>query len=62
MSWMPIKKQQKIYDDNNENGMQKEIVSFLNFMRDVIPKDMKKAGVEHKEVDKNKFEYSLEGI
>ncbi len=38
--------QQKIYDDNNENKLQEEIVFFLNFARDIIYKNLKKAGVD----------------
>ncbi len=57
-----LRRQQKIFDDNNQNDMQKEIVDFLTFARDMIHKNMKKAGVEHKMVDKDAFEYSLEGI
>ncbi len=54
-------KEQKIFDDNNENTLQKEIVDFLGFMKDLVYKNLKKAGLEHKAIDKDKLEYSLEG-
>jgi len=57
-----FKKELKIWDDNNENTLQKEIVDFLTFMRDLIYKELKKAGVAHKEINKDTFEYALEGI
>jgi len=57
-----FKKELKIFDDNNENTLQKEIVDFLTFMKDLVFKNLKKAGLEHKEVNKETFEFSLEGI
>lgn len=56
------KKEIKIFDDNNENTLQKEIVDFLQFMSDYIQKNLKKVGVEQKAVDKENFEYTLEGL
>ncbi len=54
-------KEKKIWDDNNENTLQKEIVDFLEFMQGHIYEKLKKAGFEHKVVNKATFEYTLEG-
>jgi hypothetical protein len=53
-------KQKKIYDDNNENTLQKEIVDTLEFLRTHLHERFQGMGLEHKAVNKENHEYSLE--
>jgi hypothetical protein len=53
-------KEKKVYDDNNENTLQKEVVEYLDFIRQHIQKRLAAAGLEHKVVKQETFEYTLE--
>jgi hypothetical protein len=52
--------EKKVYDDNNENTLQKEIVDFLDLCFKGNLKRLEGAGVVHKLVSKDTHEYSLE--
>ena len=51
--------QQKIWDDNNENSFQLEIVEFLEAYRDHLHERMEKQGYKHKTGNKAKNAYTL---
>jgi hypothetical protein len=53
-------KEKKIYDDNNENTLQKEIVDFLDVVLKTIQARVAGAGYQHKLVDKATQEHALE--
>lgn len=53
-------KEKKVYDDNNENTLQKEIVDTLDFLRGHLHERFQKMGLEHKAVNKENHEYNLE--
>ena len=53
-------KEKKVYDDNNENTLQKEIVDTLDFLRAHLHERFQGMGLEHKTVNKENHEYSLE--
>jgi hypothetical protein len=53
-------KEKKVYDDNNENTLQKEIVDTLEFLRTHLHERFQGMGLEHKAVNKENHEYSLE--
>jgi hypothetical protein len=53
-------KQIKIYNDNNENTLQKEIVDQLDFLHKGILKRFEAAGFRHKLVDPKTFAVELE--
>ena len=55
-----VLKQKKIYDDNNENTLQKEILDQLAFLRDFTHKRVKKTGHNLKLVNKATQEHKLE--
>ena len=52
-------KEKKVYDDNNENTLQKEIVDFLDFIFKEMHLRIGAAGLEHKLVNKETHEYEL---
>jgi hypothetical protein len=52
-------KERKVYDDNNENTLQKEIVDFLDFIWKDMHKRIEAGGLEHKLVSKETHEYEL---
>ena len=52
-------KERKVYDDNNENTLQKEIVDFLDFIWKDMHKRIEAGGLEHKLVSKENHEYEL---
>jgi len=52
--------EKKVYDDNNENTLQKEIVDFLDECFKFNQERFTAAGYSHKLVNKENFEYSLE--
>lgn len=53
-------KEKKIYDDNNENTLQKEIVDFLQLVLQTIDARVGALGYRHKLVDKATQEHALE--
>lgn len=53
-------KEKKIYDDNNENTLQKEIVDFLQVVVQTIHARVGALGYEHKLLDKATQEHALE--
>ncbi len=57
-----IAKQKKIYDDNNENTLQKEIYDSLDFLRSLLQQRLKKVGFDHKLVNKETHEHALEAV
>ncbi len=59
---LQLRKEHKIFDDNNENTLQKEIIDYLDFVFDFMKKQLAAAGVVHKPLDKEKIpaEYALE--
>ncbi len=52
-------KEKKVYDDNNENTLQKEIVDFLEFIWKEMHNRLAAGGLEHKAVNKENHEYEL---
>lgn len=52
-------KEKKVYDDNNENTLQKEIVDFLDFISKEMHARFAAGGLEHKVVSKENHEYEL---
>ena len=52
--------EKKVYDDNNENTLQKEIVDFMDVCFKTNQKRLEGAGLKHKLVNKETHEYSLE--
>ena len=52
--------EKKVFDDNNENTLQKEIVDFLDFIFKEMHLRIGAAGLEHKLVNKENHEYSLD--
>ena len=52
-------KERKVYDDNNENTLQKEIVDFLDCVWKDMHKRIEAGGLEHKLVSKDAHEYEL---
>jgi len=52
-------KERKVYDDNNENTLQKEIVDFLDCIWKEMHKRIEAGGLEHKLVNKETHEYEL---
>jgi hypothetical protein len=52
-------KEKKVYDDNNENTLQKEIVDFLDFIFKEMHHRIEAGGMEHKLVSKENYEYEL---
>jgi hypothetical protein len=52
--------EKKVYDDNNENTLQKEIVDFLDECWKFDHERFEAAGYKHTVVNKENFEYSLE--
>jgi hypothetical protein len=59
---LQLRKEHKIFDDNNENTLQKEIIDYLDFVFDFMKKRFAAAGYEHKPLDKEKIpsDYALE--
>lgn len=55
-----VAKQKKIYDDNNENTLQKEILDQLEFLRNHTHKRIAGTGYVIKLVDRSTQEYKLE--
>jgi hypothetical protein len=53
-------KQKKIYDDNNENTLQKEIWDSLEMVKEQLGASLAKAGLAHKETDAQTHEHVLE--
>jgi hypothetical protein len=53
-------REKKVYDDNNENTLQKEIVDFLDECFKFNQERFAGLGYTHKLVNKETFEYSLE--
>jgi hypothetical protein len=53
-------KEKKIYDDNNENTLQKEIVDFLKVVLQAIDARVEAMGYRHKLLDKATQEHALE--
>jgi hypothetical protein len=53
-------KEKKVYDDNNENTLQKEIVDTLDFIREHLQGRFAGMGLELKPVNKENHEYSVE--
>jgi hypothetical protein len=52
--------EKKVYDDNNENTLQKEIVEFLDECSKSDHERFEALGLQHKLLNKENFEYSLE--
>jgi len=52
--------EKKVFDDNNENTLQKEIVDFLDECFKSNLERFDKLGYQHKLVNKENYEYSLE--
>lgn len=52
--------EKKVFDDNNENTLQKEIVDFLDECLKFGHERFDKLGYQHKLVNKENYEYSLE--
>lgn len=52
--------EKKVYDDNNENTLQKEIVDFMDLCFKTNQKRLEGAGRKHKLVNKETHEYSFE--
>lgn len=55
-----LAKEKKLYDDNNENSLQKEIFDSYEFLRSTLHDRIAKAGYAHKAVDAAAHEYVLE--
>jgi len=55
-----LQKQKKIYDDNNENTLQKEIWDSLEMVKAQLNASLDKAGLVHKEKDPATNEHTLE--
>jgi hypothetical protein len=53
-------KEKKIYDDNNENTLQKEIIDYLDFVWAFLHKRIEAAGYKHVLKDKAAQDYALE--
>lgn len=53
-------REKKVYDDNNENTLQKEIVDFLDECFKDDHERFEKVGYKHTVVNKDSFEYSLD--
>jgi hypothetical protein len=53
-------RQKKIWDDNNENTLQKEIIDGMELFRGWIHDQLKAAGVTHKLVSAEDQKYELE--
>ena len=53
-------RERKVYDDNNENTLQKEIVDFLDECFKFDHARFDKVGYKHTVVNKENHEYSLE--
>ncbi len=53
-------KERKVYDDNNENTLQKEIVDFLDECFKFDHERFEKLGYQHKVVNKDQHEYALD--
>jgi len=55
-------REEVIYEKNEENTLQKEIVFCLRLAKKVIQGNLKKAGLEHRVVNKETHEYALDGF